>query len=81
VTYKEEGPHFSGLPQRKGKTMSKAKVVTEQDNEIFFETVEEAIEYAADKDFDWTVWEWIAAEGWKQLREGDSRLLHLLYWL
>jgi hypothetical protein len=80
VTYKEEGPHFNGLPQRKGKTMSKAKVVTGQDNEIFFDSVEEAIEYAAEKDFDWTVWEWVS-EDWKQLEEGDRRLLHLLYWL
>ena len=60
--------------------MSKAKVVTGQDNEIFFDSVEEAIEYAAEKDFDWTVWEWVS-EDWKQLEEGDRRLLHLLYWL
>jgi len=59
--------------------MSKAKVVVDQNNEIFFDSVEEAIDYAAEKDFDWTVWEWI--DGWKQLQEGDRRLLHLLYWL
>jgi len=57
----------------------KAKVMVGT-REIPAETVEDAIEQAIELGEEATVWEWVGDQ-WRQLEEGDTRLMHLLWYL
>jgi hypothetical protein len=57
----------------------KAKVMLGT-QEIPAETVEEAIEQAIEFGEEATVWERVGDQ-WRQLEEGDRRLMHLLWYL
>jgi len=57
----------------------KAKVMMGT-REIPVETVEEAIEQAIELGEEATVWEWVDGQ-WRQIEQGDRRLMHLLWYV